>query len=327
MFKKLIKIILLITLLLFSVSALFAGGETESTSTTGEKKSIKLAMVNFSLCCPYFIGMSQAVEAEAAFYPNIEIIVTDANGDAEKLTSDVEDVLVQNVDGIILSGAWLEAAPGALDAIKNAGVPVVMVDRLLKGGDYTSWVGPDNYIIGVQDGQYIVERLNGEGLIVVLRGGPADNSIGLDRTNGMLSEVEKTNIVVEMAPDFGGWSSDGGFTLMEDMLARFDNIDAVFCENDSMALGAKNAIADAGRSNEIFLVAVDGEKAALVAIMEEGSNYAATGLNNSDQIGRAAYHRMMSILVGAEVPKNTVLPSPIITKDNVARYYNPDSVF
>ncbi len=202
-----------------------------------------------------------------------------------------------------------------------------MVDRLLKGGDYTSWVGPDNYAIGVGDGQYIVDRLNGEGLIVVLRGGPADNSIGLDRTNGMLSVVEKSNIVVQMAPDFGGWSSDGGFTLMEDMLARFDNIDAVFSENDSMALGAKNAIEDAGRSNEIFIVAVDGEKAALIAIMEEGSNYAATGLNNSDQIGRAAYNRMMSILVGAEVPKDTVLPSPIITIENVDRYYNPDSVF
>ncbi len=94
MFKKLITLIMLITLLLFSVSAIFAGGETESTSTGDEKTTIKLAMVNLSLCCPYFIGMSQAVEDEASAYPNIEIIVTDANGDAEKLTSDIEDVLV-----------------------------------------------------------------------------------------------------------------------------------------------------------------------------------------------------------------------------------------
>ena len=290
-------------------------------------RTIRIAMVNFSLCCPYFIGMSKAVEEEAAYYPNIELIITDANGDAEKLTSDVDDVLAQKVDGMIVSGAWLEAAPAALDAIKAAGVPVVMVDRLLKGGDYTSWVGPNNYQIGEQDGQYIVDRLGGKGLLVALRGGPADNSIGLDRTNGMLSKVQASSIQVEMAPDFGGWSSDGGFTLMEDMLARFDKIDAVFCENDSMCLGAQKAIADAGRSSEMFLVGVDGEKAALENIMAEGSNYAATGLNNSDQIGRAAFHRLIAILLGATPPHDTVLPSPLITIDNVYRHYNPDSVF
>ncbi len=292
-----------------------------------EAKAIRLGMVNYTLCCPYFIGMSKAVEEEAAFYDNIELVITDANGDAGKLTSDVEDVLAKKVDGIIISGGPLEAAPEALDAIKKAGIPVVLVDRLLKGGEYTSWVGPDNYQIGVQDGQYIVDRLGGNGFIVVLRGGPADNSIGLDRTNGMLSVVEKSDIKVEKAPDFGGWSSDGGFTLMEDMLARYDKIDAVFCENDSMCLGAQKAVADAGRSDEMFLVGVDGEKAALENIMAEESNYAATGLNNSDQIGRAAFHRMMAILGGASAPHDTVLPSPIITIDNVDRYYNPDSVF
>lgn len=294
---------------------------------TAQGKTIRIGMVNFSQCCPYFIGMAKAVQEEAAVYPNIEVISTDANGDAEKLTSDVEDVIAKQVDGIILSGAWLEAAPGALDAIEKAGIPVVMVDRKLKGGEYTSWVGPDNYAIGVQDGQYIVDRLAGAGFIVDLRGGPADNSIGLDRTNGMLSVVEKSEIKVEMAPDWGGWSSDGGFKMMENMLAKYEKIDAVFCENDSMCLGAQKAIADAGRSDEMFLCGVDGEKAALVAIMAEGSNYACTGLNNSDQIGRAAFHRLMAVFAGADAPTDTVLPSPLITKDNVVKFYNPDSVF
>ena len=316
--------LLLVVALTFASCVAVVPPEAE---VAGEARDIKLGMVNFSLCCPYFIGMSQAVEEEAAFYDNVELLITDADGDAEKLTSDVEDVLAQGVDGLVVSGAWLEAAPAALDAIQEAGVPVVLVDRLLKGGDYTSWVGPDNYLIGEQDGGYIVDSLGGEGFIVVLRGGPADNSIGLDRTNGMLSVVEASNIEVEMAPDFGGWSSDGGFTLMEDMLARYDKIDAVFCENDSMCLGAQNAIADAGRSEEMFLCGVDGEKAAVEAIMQEGSNYDCTGRNNSDQIGRAAFHRLMAILAGANPPKDTVLPSPLITIDNVQRHYDPDSVF
>jgi ABC-type sugar transport system substrate-binding protein len=134
-------------------------------------------------------------------------------------------------------------------------------------------------------------------------------------------------ITVITAPDWGGWSSDGGMTMMEDMLAANPHIDAVFCENDSMCLGAQTAIADAGRSDEMFLVGVDGETAALVAIMN-GTNYAATGLNSSDQIGRAAFHRLMAILAGA-VPaeRDTYLPSPLITIENVGRFYNPEGTF
>jgi ABC-type sugar transport system substrate-binding protein len=116
------------------------------------------------------------------------------------------------------------------------------------------------------------------------------------------------------------------FTLMEDLLAQHDQIDAVFCENDSMCLGAQNAIADAGRSEEMFLVGVDGQKEALLQILNR-TNYAATGLNNSDQIGRAAFHRLMAILAGAQAPEQTVLPSPLITSDNAVKFYDPDSVF
>jgi ABC-type sugar transport system substrate-binding protein len=303
------------------------GAAAISATPVAAQEEVKIGIVNLSLCCAYFIGMDKAIQEEAAVYPNVTAISTDAEGDVAKLTANVEDLLSQDVDGLIISGAWIEAAPEALDAIAGAGVPVVLVDRMLKGGDFTSWIGPDNYAIGVGIGQYIVGRLGAEGVVVGLRGGPADNSIGLARTEGMLSEVGQTGITVELAPDFGGWSVDGGFTLMEDMLAKHPHIDAVFCENDSMCLGAQKAIADAGRSGEMFLTSVDGEKAALKEIMTDGSNYAATGLNNSDQIGRASFHRLMAILAGAAAPKETVLPSPIITGENVVKFYNPDSVF
>ena len=290
-------------------------------------KPIKIGIVNLTLCCPYFVGMDAAIKDEAEVYPNITVISTDGEGDVAKLTSNVEDLLSQKVDGIIVSAAWIEAAPAALDAINAAGVPVVLVDRLLKGSDYTSWIGPDNRAIGEGIGRYITDRLGGEGLVVVLRGGPADNSIGLSRTEGMLSVVEPAGIDVEKAPDFGGWSADGGFKLMEDMLTKHSKIDAVFCENDSMCLGAQKAISDAGRSDEMFLAAVDGETGALQEIMKPDSNYGATGLNNSNIIGRAAFHRLMAILAGAKAPKQTALPSPIITIDNVARFYDPESTF
>ena len=321
---------LLVSIVLLVVIVLAACAPAEETKTSGEAKAIKIGMANFSQCCPYFIGMNDSVVDEAKAYGNVTIVSTDANGDAAKFQSDIEDLIAQGIDGIIVSGAWLEQAPAALDELNKAGIPTVLVDRLFTTGAaqaYTSYIGPDNFTIGTQDGQYIADRIGGKGVVVELRGGPADNSIGLNRSNGVNSVLEKyPDIKVVVAPDFGGWSADGGIALMEDLLASNPTIDAVFCENDSMCLGAQKAIADAGRSDEMFLCGVDGETAALEAIMNE-TNYACTGLNNSDQIGRAAFHRLMAILAGGTPEKDTYLPSPIITLDNVIKFFDPGSKF
>lgn len=320
----------LVSIVLLAVVLLAACAPTGSTGTTVEAKKLKIGMANFSQCCPYFIGMNDSVVDEAKAYDNVTIVSTDANGDAAKFQSDIEDLIAQGVDGVIISGAWLEQAPAALDELTKAGIPTVLVDRLFTTGAaeaYTSYIGPDNFTIGTQDGQYIADRLGGKGVVVELRGGPADNSIGLNRSKGVNSVLEKySDIKVVVAPDFGNWSADGGIALMEDLLASNPKIDAVFCENDSMCLGAQTAIADAGRTDEMFLCGVDGESAALEAIMNE-TNYACTGLNNSDQIGRAAFHRLMGVLAGGTPEKQTFLPSPIITIDNVLKYFNPGGTF
>ncbi|HVO21621.1 MAG TPA: substrate-binding domain-containing protein [Anaeromyxobacter sp.] len=292
---------------------------------SGNKK-IKIGMANLSLCCAYFIGMSKAVEEEAKPYGNVEVVVTNADGKIDKLTADVEDLIAKKVDGVVLSAAWIEAAPAALEALAKAHIPVVMVDRKLKGGEYTSWIGPDNYAIGQGIGEYLVKQLGGKGKLAIIRGGPADNSIGLDRTNGVKSKVEGSGIEMVVFPDWGGWSTDGGKKAMEDLMAKNPNLNAVFCENDSMCLGAKSAVADAGKKDQIIVAAVDGQKEALKEILDN-TNYVATGLNNSDQIGRAGFNRLMAILAGAQTQKDTVLPSPIINKENVVKFYNPNSIF
>ncbi|WP_395103557.1 substrate-binding domain-containing protein [Actinomadura sp. SCN-SB] len=302
-------------------------GGSDDESGGGAKKQITIGVANFSLQAPYFIAMSKAIETEAKTYTNVKLITTDAQGDANKLTSDINNLLTQNVDGVIISGGPLNAAPAAMNAIKQKDVPSVLVDRKFAGGQYTSWIGPNNTQGGQNDGKYIVDRLKGNGTLAIIKGGPADNTIGLDRTNGLKSVLKQSpGIKVIEAPDFGGWSSDGGLKVMENLLARNSTIDAVFCENDSMCLGAQKAIGDAGRSDEMFLVGVDGQKEALQAI-RNGTNYAATAVNNADTIGRAGLNRMMAILAGATPQKDTPLEAPVVTKDNVAQYHNPRSLF
>jgi ribose transport system substrate-binding protein len=285
-----------------------------------------IGMVNFTLGAPYFIGISKTVE-RAGDKAGVDVLVTDAKGDAATLTSNVSELLAKDVDGIVISGGPLEAAPAALNAIKQKGIPVVLVDRKFQTGEYTGWVGPDNEAIGKQDGEYIAERLQGKGKVAIIRGGPADNSIGIARTKGVTSVLDKENGIEQvLAPDFADWSSDGGLRVMENLLARHSDLAAVFCENDSMCLGAQKAIADAGRTEQIFLAGVDGQKEALAAIQESG-NYAVTGLNNAVEMGNAAYGRLAEILDGKSPEKDTVIPSPMITEDNVAEHYDPNSEF
>jgi ribose transport system substrate-binding protein len=301
-------------------------GSSDSAAQKGPK-TYTIGVANFTLGAAYFIGMSKAVQEEASTVGNVKVRVTDANGDATKLTTDVQNLISQKVDGIVISGGPLEAAPAALTAAKQANIPVVMVDRKLGGGDYSSWIGPDNATIGKQDGQYINDRLQGKGTVAIIRGGPADNTIGSGRTNGMLDVLKASpGIKTITAPDFGDWGTDGGVKVAENLLAKYPDLNAIFCENDSMCLGAQKAVKDAGRTDKIFLAAVDGQKEALKQILD-GTNYGVTGLNNSDKIGRMGFHRIVDILDGKQVEKDTVVPSPQITKDNAEQFYDPNSLF
>jgi ribose transport system substrate-binding protein len=302
-------------------------GSSGNAAAQKGPKTYTIGVANFTLGAAYFIGMSKAVQEEASSVGNVKVRVTDANGDATKLTTDVQNLISQKVDGIVISGGPLEAAPAALNAAKQANIPVVMVDRKLKGGEYASWIGPDNATIGKQDGQYIADRLKGAGTVAIIRGGPADNTIGSGRTNGMLGVLKASpGIKTITAPDFAEWGTDGGVKVAENLLAKYKDISAIFCENDSMCLGAQKAVKDAGRSKDIFLAAVDGQKEALKQILD-GTNYGVTGLNNSDKIGRMGFHRIVDVLNGKQVEKDTVVPSPQITKDNAQQYYDPNSLF
>src|ERR1700754_250700 len=126
-----------------AVGVTACGSDSESPGADAQD-SYTIGVANFTLGGPYFSGMDKAIANQAKKKGNVEILSTDANGDAAKLAANVEDLLSKNVDAIIISGGPLESAPAALAAIKAAGKPVVLVDRKFQSGDYTSWIGPDN---------------------------------------------------------------------------------------------------------------------------------------------------------------------------------------
>lgn len=292
---------------------------------------IKIGVANLFYGAPYFAGMDVAVHEEAEAYENVEVISTDAGFDAAKMASDIEDLIAKGVDGMIISAGPTETIPSAMIAIEEAGIPVVFVDRLWQNTNLSTpwnWVGAENDVMGRVIGDHLEAHLNGKGEILVIKGGPADNSIGIARTKAFTEALSSSpDMTITIAPGFGGWGVDGGYKVMSDMLAKYENIDGVFCENDSMCLGAQKAAADAERGDQIVFAASDAGKDTLREMMRDGSNFIATAVNDSDQIGRVGFHHLMGMLAGGKLPNITPLYSGLVLKDEAIKRYDPDKVF
>lgn len=306
--------------------AALASGLAFALPASAQDRALKIGIVTLQMKAPYFVAMVRSLEAEAAKHKNVSVLVADGNGDVAKVSSDIEDLLAKGVDGLIMNISPLEALPGPMAAIKKAGKPVVLVNRKLAGGEYDAWVGVDNRAIGAGLGEVIVRHMGGKGVLMMMRGGPEDNSTGNARRDGVLSKVMSSGIQVVVAPEFGRWGEDGGIRVMEDMLAKHQQIDAVFCENDAMCLGAQKAIADAKRDKAISVFGFDGQKAAIDQITK-GTNYVATGQNSPEAIARIGMDKLFSLIAGRTVPKDTVTPVVVVTKENAATVANPRSVF
>jgi ribose transport system substrate-binding protein len=309
--KRIIVFILLI-LVLFGV-VFFS-----SCTKKAPNRKITIGMANLALG-DFFTGMRNTVVAEGE-RRGWTVTAVNANGDDAQLVSDVEHFIDQGVDGIIISGAWLNDIPEALHVAERAKIPVVLVDRMFDSQNFTAWVGPDNEFIGEQIGKYIVSELPSGGTAVIIRGGPDENTIGINRTKGVTDALtDAGNFQIQVSPDFGNWSSEGGKAAMKNMLAQFPKIDVVFCENDSMSFGAQSAVEEAGRSAEMFFTGVDCANLAILEILE-GGNYKATGHNDANVIGAEGVAVMERILAEQPFDKITFMDSPIITSANAEQY-------
>ncbi len=192
-----------------------------ATGATAQAKDIKIGVANLSLCCAYFVGMDLAIKDEAKVYPNVTVVSTDAKGDVAKLTSNVEDLISQKVDGIIVSGAWDRSRARSArrdqegwhsQRRSRSSAEGRRGDQLGRAGQF----GDRHPASASTSPSASTARAWWSCCVAAL---PITRS-ALDRTNGMLSVVEKAGIKIAKAPDFGGWSVDGGFKLMEDMLTK-----------------------------------------------------------------------------------------------------------
>ncbi|PIE34789.1 hypothetical protein CSA56_06825 [candidate division KSB3 bacterium] len=293
------------------------------------EEKVLLGFSHVAMNCPYYLAMDKAAKDTAAAR-GADIIVFNAEEDISKQISDINSLLVKGIKGLIVNST---TEYGTMPVIKRAasmGIPVVAIDRNLYG-DYLAYVGIDQWKAGELQGEYITKELLPDGGNIVLIIGDPGCPASIGRGNGMKNVLEMPDNKGKykiLATYKASYNRMLGMEKMEEAIAAFsDQIDLVYCANDSMALGALEALKEAGMT-DIPVAGIDGQKEAYAEILK-GGQYKSTVINNSSEITETAVNILMDYLETGAEPKeqNVITGTILVTKDNVEEYYNPNSVF
>lgn len=258
-------------------------------------------------------------------YPDLKVVLVTA-GSASEQANDLEDlVAIHRMDALVILP--FESAPltGPVRNAKRRGVFVTVVDRgLSEPGIQDVYVAGNNAEMGRVSAEYISERLDGEGKIVVLRGMPT--VIDEQRFDGFMSAIEGSDVEV-LDDQYANWNRDDGFTVMQDFLSRFPEIDAVWAQDDDIAIGVIQAVRQARRQDELFIVGGGGMKDIVKRVMDGNELTPVDVLYPPSMISTAMELTALKFVSGSPIEGEYILGSPLITQDNAEDYYFPDSPF
>lgn len=260
-----------------------------------------------------------------ALYPDIEITISTASTPGEQ-ANDLEDLVsLRNIDALVVLPFESGPLTDPVRRVKESGVFVTVVDRgLNQEGIEDLYVAGNNHELGRVSGEYIRERLDGEGDIVVLRGIPT--VIDDERVEGFQEAIEGSDVnILDM--QHANWNRDDGFEVMQDYLSRFENIDAVWAQDDDIALGVIEAVRQADREDELFIVGGAGMKDIIKRVLEGDELVPVDVLYPPAMIATAMDLTVQHFVSNGPVVGEYILGSPLITEENAEQYYFPDSPF
>jgi ribose transport system substrate-binding protein len=291
-----------------------------TTPTFAETKKLSsVALTVGDLGNPFFVQIAHGAEYQAKHINDkVNFTALSSNYDVNNQTNQIDKFIASNVNLVLLGAADSKGIAPAVVRAKQAGITVVAVDVGAEGG-VDATVTSNNKQAGTKDGLYLADRLKGKGQIVIING-PAVTAV-TDRVDGFLEEIKKHPDIKILSQDQNaGGSRDGGFRVMSDLLKTFNQIDAVFAENDPTAIGCDLAAKQAQRK-EFFIVGVDGSPDMVPFLKDPASLIAATAAQDPYLMAEEAVKIGYEIMQGKK-PKEelTLIPVGLITKDNVDRY-------
>ncbi|WP_062226618.1 substrate-binding domain-containing protein [Aureimonas frigidaquae] len=263
-------------------------------------------------------------EIEAAF-PNIDVIVK-TSPSATAQVSALEDLSAsQTLDALVILPFTSEELTGPVEQVKANGTFIAVVDRGLTDPSIQDlYVAGDNIAVGANTAHWMAEKLGNQGKIVVLRGIPT--VIDDERIKGFTDVMKDTQVEI-LDIQYANWNQDEAFKLMQDYLAKYPQIDAVWANDDDMLLGVLEAVKESGRTDIKYALGGNGMKDVIELVKAENAMTPVSTPYPPSMIKSAIYMTAAQFAGQAPMRGTFKLDAPLITPQNADQFYFPDSPF
>jgi ribose transport system substrate-binding protein len=309
--KRSLVVALAAVLLIALALPVFAGG-------TAEKKpgaKLKIAYIRPTNEPYYKFGFDGAQMMADKMGVDLLGYISDMKPDRE--LASVEDAITQKVDGIVLMSVSATSINSSVNAAFNAKIPIFMLfgySEDLKDKMVGS-VQADGKLSGGTIGKWVAQNIP-EGQVACIMGLPGRGDAEMYR-DAFQTEMEKNPKLKLVASVPGDWNRQKAFNQMQNLITSFPALKAVFVQNEDMALGAIQALKEAGKVGDVAIVSQNGAPYGLESIAAGGIK-ATVGWSPSQEAQLALRMLVESVRDRKSPPKLTISPMTVITKDNVS---------
>ncbi|MBN1936088.1 MAG: sugar ABC transporter substrate-binding protein [Anaerolineae bacterium] len=222
-----------------------------------------------------------------------------------------------DIDGMIVAPLDSNRLSPVVDKAIAAGIPVIAMDTPVDSDRLLTFVVFDNFTAGKVLGQWVVEQLGGKGKALILAG-PSDQQNALDRHDGFLAGLQSGSIDV-LGSRSADWEIAPAYQITADWLRKFPQVDVILAANDDMALGAAQAVNEAGRW-DILITGFDATEVGLAAIIA-GRMSATIDQSPGKQARLAVQLLLRHLETGETFPPIILMPDiSLVTQENVQNY-------
>lgn len=266
-----------------------------------------IALAVSTLDNPFFVTLKEGAEKEASKL-GYNLVVLDSQNDPSKELSNVEDITVRGAKVLLINPTDSTAVANAVRVANKKNIPVITLDRGAAQGDVVSHIASDNVAGGKMAGDFIAEKLGDNAKVIQLEG-IAGTSAARERGEGFKQAVQahKFEILASQPADF---DRTKGLNVMENLLTAQPNVQAVFAQNDEMALGAIRAVQAANKS--VLIVGFDGTDDGVKAV--KSGKLGATIAQQPDLIGSLGVQTADKIIKGEKVEAKIPVPLKVVTQ-------------
>ena len=300
-------------------AAIVCGNALADPVPLKKKDTYKVGFAQVESNNPWRLAQTASMQDEAK-KRGWQLVYTDAAGSAAKQVADVNSMIAQGVDLIFLAPREEKPLIPAIKAAKNAGIPVILLDRnvdasLAKAGeDYVTFIGSNFIEEGQRVADWLVKNANGKTTIIELEG-TTGSSPANDRKKGFDDVIAKHSDFKIVASQTGDFARDKGRQVAETLLQAHPDANVVYAHNDEMAIGAISAIEAAGKApgKDILVLSIDGGKEAVQAVID-GKIAAVVECN--PRFGPKAFDTAVAYANGEKLPDKIINPDQFYDASN-----------